>query len=81
MEPPAGCQQETPALTAAAAEFLSLIGGCPPKAVSWGCKAGGHLAWQERGPGRGGLSRVNGERLSPACAVGETEAGECPGPG
>ncbi|PKK16653.1 ciliogenesis associated TTC17 interacting protein [Columba livia] len=26
MEPPAGCQQETPVLTAAAAEFLSLIG-------------------------------------------------------
>lgn len=30
MEPPPECRQETPALTEAAAEFLRLIGGCPP---------------------------------------------------
>lgn len=40
MEPRAECQQETPALTAAAAEILSLIGGCHPKAGSWGLEPG-----------------------------------------
>lgn len=79
MEPPPECRQETPALTEAAAEFLRLIGGCPPppapglpfipQAVPGGGvlgAAGGDTGSGRRGTGLGGLSRINGEGLSPA---------------
>lgn len=95
MEPPAEGQQETPALTETAAEFLSLIGGYPQPpgspftapAVPWrflGAGVGG-IGSSRREMGRGGLSRTDDEGLGPACAgqgwVGRTEAGRCPGQG
>lgn len=85
MEPPAEGHQETPALTEAAAEFLSLVGGClqppgspsPASAVPWGLLSAGvgGTGSGRRGTGRGGLSRTDSEGLGPACAGQEVGRG------